>query len=570
MNHHHHSRDTGSDSDVPDSIGIVRAWLDIPDQVRSHDCSAAHAPSSSYDGYNHALDDIDAQKPYQLQNNTPTHSPTPSHCRHSVLPNLVPSPPPVRPLGYASRNRNRRLPFSLYSNHIRPIFWAHHPQQHSLPSMFPISHPREQGLIFPGPPARLLIEHCPDTPSTLWPAAKLPIAPTAPETRASTSGPSRATGSATIAVDSSTFVRNLSSTISTGGKRKRSYPSQSITSATSDIRAKRRAMQRLSPPLSYVFGPMDSPPQFVALFLARFDMARIEYGCIPWTPAVEALLLAHNPLAYYPPHARNTDISEADEPHALALATWAISVYGLIISCTERAQDEATWSAPVRQLLSVMPPTRGSCVPIPPPVVACDQLLTTIDATTKLTRKTILPDYPTVKVDALLAFNPTHPELHSITRAVARHGVIVNALSDAAIDDCIVLLGVEIKGPTGDAAPATAEYQLAVWGAKTLEVARQLGTAGSSDWCDVAVGLTVCGHTWSAYVVFWDVDEDSERSLVVYGPIEVASSANLYGVFKLVAWMAQINVWALEVLECWKSRVADARERILHPGVVGV
>lgn len=566
MNHHHLFSDTASDSHIPDSIGIVRAWLDIPDPVPP-------APSSSCDGDKHDIDDIDDQQPYQQQNNSPTHSPTPSHCRHSVLPNLVPSPPPVRPLCSTSRNRNRRLPSTLYSNHIRPILWDHRPQQHSLPSMFPISHPTQQhlpGPIFLVPPARLLIETCADTPSTLWPAGRLPVAPTAPETRASTSGPSQATGSATIAVDSSTFVRNLSSTISTGGKRKRSYTSQSITSATSDIRTKRRAMQRLSPPLSFVFGPMACPPQFVALFLARFDMARIEYGCIPWTPGVEALLLAHNPLAYYPPHARNADISEADEPHALALATWAISVYGLIISCTERAQDEATWSAPVRQLLSLMPPTQGSCVPIPPPVVACDQLLTTIDATTKLTRKTILPDYPTVKVDALLAFNPTHLELHSISRDVARNGVMVNALSDPAIDDCIVLLGVEIKAPTGDAAPATAEYQLAVWGAKTLEVARRLGIAGSSDWCDVAVGLTVCGHTWSAYVVFWDVNEDNERSLVVYGPIEVASSANLYGVFKLVAWMAQINVWALEVLECWKSRVADAHQRSLHSAMVGV
>lgn len=68
--------------------------------------------------------------------------------------------------------------------------------------------------------------------------------------------------------------------------------------------------------------------------------------------------------------------------------------------------------------------------PDPSPVVACDQLLATIHATTKLTQKTILADYPIVKVDALLAFNPTHPELQNITRAVASHGGIDNALTD--------------------------------------------------------------------------------------------------------------------------------------------
>lgn len=549
-----------SDSDIPDSIGIVRAWLDIPDHEHPSQPLVAHTRSSSRDDSNHTLCDIDTHHPDHLHH-TPTHSPTPSHCHHSVVPNLVPSPPPVRLSTSRTGNHHlssswlRRNQVPRYQNHAHSMGLVRHAHQ-LPPSLFPIQRP--SGVIFPGPS----VQNCVNTPSSSWSAARLPNV-TAPDPIASTSSPFivPSTSSASIVADTSTFVRNLSSTISSG-KRKRSYASQSHTSATSDIRTKRRAMQRLSPPLSYVFGPLPSPPHSVATFLARFDMARIEHGCIPWTPGVEALLHAHNPLAYYPPHARNHDIPTADEPHALALATWAISVYALIISCTERAQDEATWSAPVRQLLSILPPSPGSRIPVPPPVVACDQLLTTIDATTKLTRRTILPDYPTVKLDALVAFNPTHPSLHSITRAVARHGLVVNALSDAAIDDSVVLLGVEIKGPSGDAAPATAEYQLGVWGAKTLEVARQLaGAAGASDWCDVVVGLTVCGHTWSAYVVFWEEDEDGEIGVVVYGPVEVASSANLYGVFKVVAWMAEVNVWAGEVLECWKERVAGARER---------
>ncbi|KAL0632887.1 hypothetical protein Q9L58_008229 [Maublancomyces gigas] len=557
---------------MPDPIRVVSGWLDIFDQVRSYDRTAARAPySSSRDCCNDALDDIDAQQPLQLQINTAAHSPTPSHCRHSVLPNLDSSPPPVCLLSPTSRNSNDPcLPSSRSSNHTRPIQVAHCPQQPSPPSTVVVTHLRQQqrsGLISPGPPARLLVETCAGTLFTSCPAAKLPNAATASETRGGTSGPSsQVPGSATIADDPKTFERDLSSMIfSTGGKRKRSYPSQSIISASTDIRAKRRAMQRLSPPLSYVFAHTNYPPQFIALFIARFDIARIESGCIPWTPAVEALLIAHNPLAYYPPHARNKDISTADEPLALALATWAISVYTLIISCTE---DKASWSAPVRQLLSVMPPTQRSS--IPSPAVPCDQMLTKVDVTTKLTCGTVLLDYPTVKVDALVAFNPTHPELQSITRAVDRHGVIVNALGDAGIGGHVVLLGVEIIGPTDDAAPATAEYELGVWGAKTLEVARQLGINCPSDWCDVAVGLTVCGHTWSAYVVFWEWDEVGERSVVVYGPLEVASTVNLYGVFKLVAWMAQVNVWALEVLECWKRRVAGACERSLHRGMGGV
>lgn len=68
----------------------------------------------------------------------------------------------------------------------------------------------------------------------------------------------------------------------------------------------------------------------------------------------------------------------------------------------------------------------------------------------------MLPDHTTVKVDALLAFNQTHQELHRITRAVAGHGGIVNALTDAPIDDHGIFVGVEVKGETVDAAPATA------------------------------------------------------------------------------------------------------------------
>lgn len=560
MNEDENLKDTDSDiAEIPESLAIVRAWLDITD----HDNAHRNRPAAC-GNFKDTHTEIDPQQPYQLQHYTGTQSPTPSDYRRSVLSNLVPSPPPAGLLDRTSGSGNRRVPWSSRRDYIDPIGCGHHPQPRPL-SVCSICHPTHQRLILPGPSARPLVETCADTPSSSSFSTGLASAPTDPETLANTPGPFHvpATESeVSIVADSVTFVRNLSSTtLPTGVKRKRSYPSQSITSVISDIRAKRRAMQRLSPPLSFAFGPLNYPPQLVAAFLTRFDMVRIEYGCIPWTPAVEALLKAHNPLAYYPPHARNSNIPEAEEPRALTLAAWVLGVYVLIVGCTERAHDGATWAAPVRQLLCLVPPTEGSCVPIPPPAVPCDQLLTTIDATTKLTRKTILPDYPTVKVDALLAFNPNHQALHSITRAVSRHGVVVNALSDSAIDDHIVLVGVVINGPSGDAAPATAEYQFAVWGAKSLDVARQLGIAGVSDWCDVAIGLAVCGHLWSAYVVFWEVDEDGERTLVVYGPVEVASSANVYGVFKLVAWMAEINVWAVEVLECWKKRVADARRR---------
>lgn len=452
---------------IPDWDGIVRAWLDIPDQSRTLNHPGSH--SSCIPPWR-SPNDSDSEQSFHNHNN-PSRSQNLFDTHSSSLPDLVPSAP------------------------------------------------------------------------------------------SSTSQP--------VVAEYRTFASDLSSDAISTTNRKRSYASESHTSVNSYIRAKRRAMQRLSPPLSYVFGPLTSPPSTVAAFITRFDMSRLEFGCIPWTPAVEALLQTHNPLAYYPPHARNCDIPVVDEQRALALVTWAISVYGLIINCTERAQDRATWSAPVRQLLSIIPASLDSVIPSPPPVSGSDRILFTIDASTKITRKTILPEYPTVKVDALLAFNPNHPALRSITRTVVRHDLAVNAFSDPAIDDCIVLLGVEIKGPTGDAAPATAEYQLAVWGAKTLEMACQLteeGQPGSTNWCDLAVGITICGHTWSAYLIFWDdrmdEDESSERGVVLYGPIEVASSANLYGEFKLVAFMAELNTWADEVLESWKVRVMAAGERI--------
>lgn len=361
--------------------------------------------------------------------------------------------------------------------------------------------------------------------------------------------------------------------------RKRSHPStlprtSSVVTATSDVRLKRRQLLRQTPSAHYTSGPApaSSPrPPHVTAFLNRFWPANFETSCVPWTPDTAALLHAHGYSAFeFPAHTRTPALAGADEARALELVAWCIDLHRVLCDCSIKVKDEAAWSEPVKHLLSTLPPARESRLPSLPARAgpSPQHQLVLIDATTKATAKTVLPAYPTVKLDLLLAFQPEHESLRALSDRVLLRNVRVNAFADPAIAETLVVAGVEVKAAGGAEGEAAAEWQLLVWASKTLEVARQLraqeGEPGGMN-ADLAVGIAVRGHSWAVYVAYWE----EVGKIAMYGPVAVAGTDTLYGVFKVLAFVGALQKWAVEeALPVWKERVVGAVERAEREGGV--
>lgn len=130
----------------------------------------------------------------------------------------------------------------------------------------------------------------------------------------------------------------------------------------------------------------------------------------------------------------------------------------------------------------------------------------------------------------------------------------------------VVVLGVEVKPTGGGGGMLAAEYQLGVFGMKTLEVARVLRSAegeGEAEAeaegvCDVALGLSVCGHVWALHVTYWG----GEGRVVTHGPVVIAATDTLVGTMKLVAFVDALKRWAREkAWPGWKARITGAVKR---------
>lgn len=163
----------------------------------------------------------------------------------------------------------------------------------------------------------------------------------------------------------------------------------------------------------------------------------------------------------------------ADEGRALELVRWCIDLHRVLCDCNIKIKDEAAWSEPVKHLLSMIPPPPESHLPSLPARAgpSPSEQLVVIDATTKSTAMPVLPAYPSVKLDLLLAFQPDHESLRTLSDRVLLRNVRVNAFADPAIAETVVVAGVEVKAAGGAEGEAAAEWQLLVWASKTLEVA---------------------------------------------------------------------------------------------------
>lgn len=353
----------------------------------------------------------------------------------------------------------------------------------------------------------------------------------------------------------------------------------STTVAPSELRTKRQFLERLVP--SCTFGPpplAEAPPSAtsdeddnfgnytpdplplsapVALpphvldIIRTLSPATLEVGCIPLVPGTTTFLETFVPYEVFPAHTFLAVPSPQDHPRALALLHFAAGVHRTCTHNCANALDEAAWYPCVQSLLSVTP----GRIPYAPPSLLTppspNTLFLTIDATTKLTSSTILPSHPNVKLDALLVFNHAHK---AIAPLIA-HNIRVNALADACSHRAIVAVGVEVKPTGGGGGLLAAEYQLGVFGIKTVEVARQIAGDETQRACDVALGLSVCGHVWALHVTYWS----APGKTATHGPVVVGATDTLLGTMRVVGFVVAVKRWAREkALGDWKGRIEAA------------
>ncbi|KAL0633092.1 hypothetical protein Q9L58_007992 [Maublancomyces gigas] len=401
----------------------------------------------------------------------------------------------------------------------------------------------------------------------------LAVYPSAPESNPSAFPPdandrspvSETTPPAGLPVDSQSYRANLESVPTRKRQRaSRSWSglSTSTTAAAptpSETRAKRRALEVLVP--STQFGTTHRPPTFpphVCEFLRHFAASRFEVRCVPFSPEIKSKLDTSFPHEVFPVYAQ-LDVSDADKPNSLAFLEFATRIHSTCIRNSGKALDEAAWHPCVRSLLSVDPPCLPSALPALPPPEAHDpsptELFLTIDATTKTTRKSVLPNNPNIKLDHLIVFNAEHVLLRPIAIGVRARALVINAFADTSIDDVPIALGVEVKAAGGSEGLIAAEFYMSVWAAKTLVLSSALAAVRQTATCDIAVGLSVCGHVWAMHVTYWS----GVGALVTHGPVVIGSTDTLYGTMKIVAWVVRFKQWAAErLLPDWVERVGSS------------
>lgn len=335
---------------------------------------------------------------------------------------------------------------------------------------------------------------------------------------------------------------------------KRSDGQGSANMPSSDTREKRLRLTDFTPP--GIFGIPDvanydpddisrMPAGIIQLLAVTFPIGDLEAGCFPITSKIEDLLetsFAHEPI---PRHARFL-VDTINARSAYQLVEFAIDIHRACLQNSCNAEDEAAWYPIVQRLLSVSLPIPFLVIARPPSYALArtkHDLFVTIDATTKSTCLDLSPPV-TIKLDVLLAFNPQHPLLAPVLDA----GVRVNAFSDPSIRKAIVVLGVEVK--SGASGGLDAEYQVGVWGMKTLNLIRSLrkSTAASGEY---AIGISVCAHVWSFHVTYW-----RGNGIVTHGPVCIGSTDSLYGTMKIVAFVRRFKEWARDtVLPDWLALV---------------
>ncbi|KAL0630770.1 hypothetical protein Q9L58_010385 [Maublancomyces gigas] len=287
------------------------------------------------------------------------------------------------------------------------------------------------------------------------------------------------------------------------------------------------------------------PPHLIA-FLAHFSPGKIERACVPQSPEIDAILAKTYPHEAIEPYNRLDVTGEA------AIAVGGLNLFNFIIrihrACLKNsrvAEDESAWYPVVAELLSVDPPRPTETVSIASPPsasgVSKKDLFTTVNATTKTTVTSLHPAGTNVKLDYLICFNSDHRTIRSTAERTWAAQIPLNAFNDTVIRNTIVVVGVEVKA--AQTGILDAEYQLGVWGMKTLDRMRCFSgvLAGRTQ---LAIGVSVCAHVWSFHVTYWR----NGKEMVTHGPVVVGHTDTVYGTCKVVAFVARLKAWARDEL----------------------
>lgn len=277
-------------------------------------------------------------------------------------------------------------------------------------------------------------------------------------------------------------------------------------------------------------------PEYVQRLLRRLSPGQLDFEFMPQTVEIDRILehsFAHEFLAPY----HRLSISEENKSSALDLVNSAIQIHRTSLYNSRGGEDESSWYPVVRRLLSVVDDSSIPSLPADLYPGGYD-FLQTIDATTKLTTST-LPPVINTKLDCLIVFNDDALILHAW-----QSNIRTNVFADTTRDGKVIALGIEVTSPVAGG-QTKAEYQVAVWGMKTLNLPKLL--AGDEKWdpaipCHIAVGLSVCGHVWSMHVTYWR----SDGAIVTHGPVCVGSTDSLSGTMKIIKWVFLFKKWAGE------------------------
>lgn len=359
-------------------------------------------------------------------------------------------------------------------------------------------------------------------------------------------------------------INTASASTKRKAKARENSPSK-CGSTQSDTDHKRAALSASEPRLFFgIPNPMKRRPTDVAIpshvvaLLRRFSTSTMEVCCVPQTHEIDEFLQEYFHHEVFEPHTR-LEVPEMDRQKALELLEFAVAIHRQCLYNSLVGEDEAGWQQPVRRLLSVeLPLNSYSSIPIPPdPDTAPDDEeddLQTIDASMKITT-TAFPPAVNIKLDALIVYN-TWP--HPLIRHATEGGLSLNVFSDPTLKRKVVMLGVAVNATGSNGGELDAEYQVAVWGMKTLHLTRELARSWSLEkekWCNVAVSISVCGHAWNMHVTYWRGD----GAMVTHGPVPVGSTASLYGTFKIIKWVNLFKKWARgELIVDWLAMLGRA------------
>lgn len=281
--------------------------------------------------------------------------------------------------------------------------------------------------------------------------------------------------------------------------------------------------------------PDTAIPESVNCVLQQFSPALLEVHCMPQSTDIDALLLRSFSHEHLLPHNRLA-VTDDEAAAALNLVNAAIVVHLTSLYNSRNDEEQDSWYPVVRRLLSVTVENGIAVFPGTDAPLCDDDFLGIIDVRSKLTTS-ILPPVANVELDMLVIFNGRHDP--SVRRAL-KSNFRLNPFADVRLARVIVALGVEIKA-AGGGGQVEAEYNLGLWGTKTLRLTRRLANQwDEAKACNVAVGLSVCGHVWSMHLTYWR----RNGGLVTHGPVYIGGTDTLYGTMKIIKWVCLFKNWA--------------------------